>query len=430
MYTRATQMIAAFTSLLMLFGFLQLPAGAIGGRITLDATGQPLSGVGIQLLKKDYDQQGLLRTSVIATAFTNDGGQYRFTNVYAGRYHLLTVARAARTNDIYLPVYYSLPGGNMDLLPGQTRTDIDIAVRRGRLVNLRGEVIDGLRRRLPHLDWFTLTPHLSGVPDLSGVKRIRYTNRNTFEFLNLVPGSYYIGLYRLDDEYRAEAVTSVDIAEDDIDDFLIVTGRGCDLRGRVHLEGSAQIAAAARLRLILRPLNNPLSVATRSAGVSPDGRVSFTALPCNAAFQLFVDGVPPGYYMKSATVRKVDVLEKGLSPDGGPYPLEVVLAHEGGAISGAVLDAQRKPVDRSYIVLVPKENGLSRPDLYKVANTDQHGQFRIVDVAPGDYDVYALEELDGREYYAPDFRKRFAGLGQHIKVISNRTVSIQLPRVP
>jgi hypothetical protein len=62
-----------------------IPTGALSGRIT-DSAGQGLSAVQIQLLRFAYDSSGKRTAKTVATARTDDRGDYRFYYLSPGRY--------------------------------------------------------------------------------------------------------------------------------------------------------------------------------------------------------------------------------------------------------------------------------------------------------------------------------------------------------
>jgi hypothetical protein len=69
----------------------------------------------------------------------------------------------------------------------------------------------------------------------------------------------------------------------------------------------------------------------------------------------------------------------------------------------------------AYVVLVPDAKHRERPDLYRTERTDQHGVFKIKQVAPGDYALYSWNEVEAGE--DPDFMRPFEEKKQGEKVI-------------
>jgi hypothetical protein len=64
------------------------PAGSISGVIQ-NTSGRPLAGVDVQLVQRIYSETGDRITTTIASANTNDRGEYRFYWVSPGRYYVI-----------------------------------------------------------------------------------------------------------------------------------------------------------------------------------------------------------------------------------------------------------------------------------------------------------------------------------------------------
>ena len=58
--------------------------------------------------------------------------------------------------------------------------------------------------------------------------------------------------------------------------------------------------------------------------------------------------------------------------------------------------------------------------------TDQNGQFSVGGLAPGDYHVYAFDEIDDRAWEDPEFMKPFENNGEKISVKDNDRQTVQL----
>src|SRR4030095_9128639 len=108
-----------------------------------------------------------------------------------------------------------------------------------------------------------------------------------------------------------------------------------------------------------------------------------------------VQGDPIGsMFVRSIRFGNVEVLNDGLrlttnSPD---QRLQIVLA-SGGKLSGVVANERNEPMPSVKVVLVPDFAYRQRDDLYKSAVTDSSGNFKIQGIAPGDYRVFAWEDI-------------------------------------
>jgi hypothetical protein len=70
-----------------------------------------------------------------------------------------------------------------------------------------------------------------------------------------------------------------------------------------------------------------------------------------------------------------------------------------------------------------------RRDLFKQAGTDPSGNFQIGDVAPGEYLIFAWEDVDMNVVQNAEFRKAMAGRGATVSIAPNGRESVQLQRI-
>src|SRR5262249_45252768 len=91
--------------------FRLVPAAAISGRVS-DATGEPLLGVNILILRASYDANGKRRLQIVGgrPMATDDRGEYRAYLLAPGRYYVEAVPNLSglgETSDgSYVPTYY------------------------------------------------------------------------------------------------------------------------------------------------------------------------------------------------------------------------------------------------------------------------------------------------------------------------------------
>ena len=58
----------------------------------------------------------------------------------------------------------------------------------------------------------------------------------------------------------------------------------------------------------------------------------------------------------------------------------------------------------------------ARRDLYKVAKTDADGRFDIRGIVPGDYKLFAWEDLPRFAYFDPGFLREYEALGTNLHI--------------
>src|SRR5262249_6544813 len=118
-------------------------------------------------------------------------------------------------------------------------------------------------------------------------------------------------------------------------------------------------------------------------------------------YRLAISGLPPGFYVKDARLGGADVLGKEFpiasSVSGG---FNIVVSPSSGEVSGAVQDDRQQPVAEALVALVP-DRQRDRSDLYKSATTDASGRFTVRGITPGDYKLFAWEDLARGGYFEP-----------------------------
>jgi hypothetical protein len=162
-------------------------------------------------------------------------------------------------------------------------------------------------------------------------------------------------------------------------------------------------------------LRDPLPFGTPSSPVKPDGSFGIENLAPDT-YDVNVSGLPAGYYLKSASLSGQDVLDSGLTIAGGTAKLELVVSPAGAQVEGVVADAKQEPAKAATVVLVPEAARQYRRALFKTASTDQNGHYSIQGIAPGDYTIYAFEDLPPGAFQDPDFMKSFERSAQSLTV--------------
>jgi Carboxypeptidase regulatory-like domain len=123
------------------------------------------------------------------------------------------------------------------------------------------------------------------------------------------------------------------------------------------------------------------------------------------------------------------VLAGGLEIAGGsPAPLDVVLSPNAGQVTGTVMDPKaQKAASTVTVVMVPQEKERrDREAFYKTVTSDASGQFTFKSVTPGEYRVYAWEEVEFGAWMDPDFLKPLESRGEAVSIPEGGRQAIQV----
>jgi hypothetical protein len=142
----------------------------------------------------------------------------------------------------------------------------------------------------------------------------------------------------------------------------------------------------------------PMMLALRS-GV---GLGDFLSVPGTQTISSVIPGeyafvtreAPKGFYVKEAVYGGTNLLREVASVGGGVGPdVRFTIGTDGGTIQTAVIDRDGNPVADAFVYIVPSEilpeGAVTK--IWVTGNTAQNGVFESPTVAPGKYDVLAIQ---------------------------------------
>ena len=126
---------------------------------------------------------------------------------------------------------------------------------------------------------------------------------------------------------------------------------------------------------------------------------------------------------------QTDILAGFTVADRSPGTLQVVVEREFRSDQWNVVDKDTKPVRGIPTVLIPDRNR-DRRELFKFAQTDQNGHFNMNGISPGDYKLFAWEDIEPFSYFDPDVLKQFEDNGKPIHVVETTKESYDIKLIP
>jgi hypothetical protein len=460
--------------------FKLIPAGTVTGRI-VDELGEPLPGLTVQILRSTYDQNGKRTLQPTSTAKTNDLGEYRVYFVPPGRYFVSALAAApgldaimaaasgggTNTNEVVAPGYVQTyfpnttdytRAASIEVLPGSEISAIHFTLVRQQRYHVKGRVIDLVTGKPPQNAQLSLSARNSAVSvnpleSILGAAAGTGANYNsadgTFDLRDVAPGSYWLqtlaqatppaGSNQTAAGAAAAALASittaiqpVEVSGADVENLSVTVGGGVTIPGRIQVEGTPPPAFAFdQIALALNPTNGVVTLGSILQLARPSSDGAFNLEKVNAGeYRFGIQGLPPAMYIKSARFEDADVMVSGFTvADKSPGTLQVVVSANAGQISGDVKDKESKPVRGIPTVLIPDRNR-ERRDVYKIVPTDQNGHFTINGVAPGDYKLFAWEDIEPFSYFDPDVLKQFEDKGKPIHVVETTKETVELMLIP
>jgi hypothetical protein len=138
--------------------------------------------------------------------------------------------------------------------------------------------------------------------------------------------------------------------------------------------------------------------------------------------------LPDGYYLKPS--GEGDAVETGVKvARNHAAAVELTLSTGAGRVAGTVAKDQQ-PFPGTTVVLVPDAPRRGQARFYRQALADSGGRFTISSVTPGDYKLFAWEEIERGMYLDPEFVLSYEDSGKPVHVEEGSSQSVQLELIP
>jgi uncharacterized protein (DUF2141 family) len=412
------------------------PQAVIMGRI-LDEDGEPMARVDIQAMQSGY-VNGRRQLQNANSASTNDLGEYRIFNLKPGRYYLYAFTQAAPDlvegggEQAYPPAFYpgtydAASAGAIEVSAGGQLRGIDMTLARTRTVRVRGRVTSTVGSGNRNINVFLAHQNYPNVysPNTTSVRNAP----GNFELRGVTPGSYTITAQQVDEGKRYVAQMPLEVGNTNVENVSLVVAPGIDLTGHVAVEGTADVKFERVMIFLAGPQAFSPGGMIRAAVKEKGVFIVQNLFPEH--YQLNVLNLPENVYVKSIRVGTEDALESGINlTRGAAGPIEVLLASNGGQIDGTVLNAQQQPAAGATVVLVPESRLREQGRLFKSAAADSTGHFSVKGIAPGEYKLFAWEDVESGAYQDPDFLKAFEKLGESFSIHEGSRENAQLKLIP
>jgi len=425
--------------------FRLTPHGVVAGRV-VDEDGEPVPYVRVQLMTYRY-LQGRKQLTYANGASTDDLGDYRIFGVAPGKYFVSATAtnqnfpaaqdRSAtpQPDEDYVPTYYpgTTDAGNatqIEVTPGGQLRDISLRLSKAHTIRVKGHVTYSVagRQRVT----IYLTPRNPAIGGPMSMRPTQADAKGDFDLRGVAPGSYLLTAVINDGSKTYQARAPIDAGGSNVEGVNLTIGPGIEVSGRVRIEG-ADAADFGNLRLMLQP-REPGGM--MFGGFSPakldDNRAFKLENVSPGSFNLVVTGLPSGFYLKSVRSDQTDVLANGLNTEAASAPLDVVLRAGAAQVAGTVQNPNTSaPSPGATVVLIPQDNARKdQQTYYRQAGADQNGAFTFKDLPPGEYKLYAWEDLEAGAYMDPDFMKPVESKGEALTLRENDQKSVQLTLIP
>jgi hypothetical protein len=401
------------------------PLGVISGRV-LDADGDPVRGATVNALRYAYSA-GKKELRNVEEVQSNDQGDFRLFGLRPGTFYLKAslLHRGAPgpqdTSSYYPATVDESHAAPIELRAGAQLRGFDIRLQATGLYSIRFE----LERDSPE----SRTAPAAYLVSSQGFVDIRGQGWSPagLVFQGVPPGSYEAVVNRTDGEKQSYAIQPVEVVNADVDGGTLTFVPAAEVTGSVRVEGGPS-SGIEKLSANLRPVRQFPSDSNRNAPIGRDGSFRIRDV-APGVYEVSING-PTALYLKSVRMGDKQLTDRRVDLALNVAPLLVVLGADVGEVEGSVRNAKGEPVVRARVNAIAYGDHLGRIDLHHFTFTDDKGEFKIKDVAPGEYKIFAWEDVPVGAPQDPGFRKPFENQAATVRMRPNAHEKVQVTAIP
>ncbi len=409
-----------------------VPQAVIAGRV-VDAEGEPVEGAQIVLLKSSW-ADGAQHWSPVASGSTLDNGEYRVAKIGAGQYLVkCTVPQIVATFDRlpsaaekdigYASTYYPnaqnlLTASPLDVRDGAEVRGIDIRMAPVHLFHVRIQLSN---RQSP--TYAALIDAADPSKIFAGLTPMPPGYAVTFS--RIPPGSYIAYAWWVGSPTQMTA-QPLEVLDRDLEN-IVLPPAGSEIRGRLKLKTDSPPVNLRTVYVQIRPIELDSSSSHDNQfhpNIAAD--LSFRyPVPWEPRFVRFtakVSDLPEGCYIASIQYGGKPVPASGIeySTDA---TLEITIGSDGGRVDGITRGNEDRPIEGGVVALIPADG----TPLSTVSGPG--GAFHFVAVPPGDYKLFAWDDVSPDEIGSPEFLKRFDSQAVAVKVEAQKGATAMVPLI-
>ena len=218
----------------------------------------------------------------------------------------------------------------------------------------------------------------------------------------------------------------------DVDNIVLTARPGQPVKGKVSLDDGkplGELLGVFRMQVGLIPASETVVNVGQPASVKADG--SFTLENVSPGeYRVAMASLPVNDYIKKARLGETDLLEmNGSIQSGSSESLEIVIGRNGGQIIGTLVDKNSKPVANTQVLLIPDRHRDWR-ELFKGRTTDQAGKFTIQGIPPGDYKIFAWEDIQPFAFTDLEVLRQYEAQAKPVKIAEQSKETIEVKIIP
>jgi 5-hydroxyisourate hydrolase-like protein (transthyretin family) len=326
-------------------------------------------------------------------------------------------------NEAWIPIYYPATpdpaqAALVEVAPGGAVTGIDITFGPSPVQKIRGRVA-GFPRGGQATVALTSANRLR--PD-SFVSKGASTIDGSFEFSGVLPGTYYLAAQERTSGFVSTPI-AVQVGNRDVENLIIGVAPGITLSGRIVVEGvtvkPGDSYPATSIMVLPRPEIDGVSLSSTGRSGPPGSALLWSNLPPgDYQFEVLGGlGSNQKLHLKSMRLGQTDAMGTVRISSSTTDVLEIVLTTETGSVDGTAAAG-------ATVVLVP--NARKRTALYKTIVTGADGRFSFPEVPPGDYKLFAWDDVETGAWQNPEFIRQYESRGRAVSISEKSKEEVQL----
>jgi hypothetical protein len=210
--------------------------------------------------------------------------------------------------------------------------------------------------------------------------------------------------------------------------FNLYLSPGSTVSGKISIAGGPALdlrSARVALDSVDPDLPSPAIAALDANGQFSVARVE----PGEYVLRTF--NLPGDVYVRSVHSGDSDVQTKPLVIRyASPEPIRVELGGDGGRMDGVVVDNANHPFAGADVVLVPDIARRNSPDQYRATESEGDGHFTLRGIPPGDYKLFAWQNIEPNGYLNDVYMTGFEPLGVQMTIAPNTVGNISVRLIP